>query len=254
MTKLASKSGWLYKRNEQNKWQKRWCCVVPHTFLYYFDSEPVDDDDDMVVYDVENYTVIHQEATPITTNRKSSSNSGEHEKNGSSSGWCAQDAPVPISSPQAPPRNNVSSGVAPVGIIDLECYSSVNRDLIDILPAEDPDGGRPFLMELAADIKVNPDLRSFYFQSKSHEECLEWSKYFLYERQHFLRDERDAYQQICESFPVQLSNLNGLINKAESEKKEVEVSLNCNVAHNIHLADTLIHKGLYSWNLHVSDC
>ena len=34
---LATKSGWLYKRNEQHVWQPRWCCVVPHMFLYYFD-------------------------------------------------------------------------------------------------------------------------------------------------------------------------------------------------------------------------
>ena len=34
---LSSKSGWLFKRNEQHVWQARWCCVVPHSFLYYFD-------------------------------------------------------------------------------------------------------------------------------------------------------------------------------------------------------------------------
>jgi len=32
---LATKTGWLYKRNEQHHWQVRWCCIVPHTFLYY---------------------------------------------------------------------------------------------------------------------------------------------------------------------------------------------------------------------------
>ena len=36
---LALKSGWLYKRNEQHVWQSRWCCVVPHMFLYYFDAD-----------------------------------------------------------------------------------------------------------------------------------------------------------------------------------------------------------------------
>ena len=33
---LATKAGWLYKRNEQHVWQARWCCVVPHTFLVLF--------------------------------------------------------------------------------------------------------------------------------------------------------------------------------------------------------------------------
>jgi myosin heavy subunit len=33
------KSGFLQKRNEQGTWQKRFLCIVPHMFLYYFDSE-----------------------------------------------------------------------------------------------------------------------------------------------------------------------------------------------------------------------
>jgi hypothetical protein len=36
---LGSKSGHLIKRNEQGVWQKRFVSVVPHTFLYYFDSD-----------------------------------------------------------------------------------------------------------------------------------------------------------------------------------------------------------------------
>ena len=37
---LSIKSGWIFKRNEQHVWQPRYCCVVPHTFLYYFDGNP----------------------------------------------------------------------------------------------------------------------------------------------------------------------------------------------------------------------
>ena len=37
---LGTKCGWLAKRNEQRVWQKRWCVVVPHTFLYYFEASP----------------------------------------------------------------------------------------------------------------------------------------------------------------------------------------------------------------------
>ena len=40
MSMLGTKCGWLVKRNEQHVWQKRWCCVVPHTFLYYFEASP----------------------------------------------------------------------------------------------------------------------------------------------------------------------------------------------------------------------
>lgn len=46
MTLLSVKSGWLVKRNEQQVWQRRWCCVVPHTFLYYFEAEPLTSEED----------------------------------------------------------------------------------------------------------------------------------------------------------------------------------------------------------------
>lgn len=36
------KSGFLQKRNEQGNWQKRFVCLVPHMYLYYFDSELAD--------------------------------------------------------------------------------------------------------------------------------------------------------------------------------------------------------------------
>ncbi|CAN0100144.1 unnamed protein product, partial [Phaeothamnion confervicola] len=38
MARLGVKCGWLVKRNEQRLWQPRFCCIVPHTFLYYFES------------------------------------------------------------------------------------------------------------------------------------------------------------------------------------------------------------------------
>ncbi len=36
---MALKSGNMLKRNEQGVWQKRFCCLVPHLFMYYFDGE-----------------------------------------------------------------------------------------------------------------------------------------------------------------------------------------------------------------------
>ena len=39
ISRLSIKSGWLEKENERNVWKKHWCCVVPHTYLYYFDEE-----------------------------------------------------------------------------------------------------------------------------------------------------------------------------------------------------------------------
>ncbi len=40
--KLSVKSGFLLKKNEQGSWQKRFICLVPHTFLYYFEGENAD--------------------------------------------------------------------------------------------------------------------------------------------------------------------------------------------------------------------
>jgi hypothetical protein len=45
MSMLGTKCGWLAKRNEQRVWQKRWCVVVPHTFLYYFEASPANTKD-----------------------------------------------------------------------------------------------------------------------------------------------------------------------------------------------------------------
>jgi len=143
MTLLSTHSGYLIKRNEQHVWQKRWCCVVPHTFLYYFDAEREGD---------------------------------------------------------------------PVGIIDLECYTSVNH-------------GRDFVWELTGDAITNPDLRSFWFQGDDEEDCELWTKALLGDRHSALRDERDAYIQVCESFPLQLSDLNDEINDAKRDKEDAEREL-----------------------------
>ncbi len=56
---LAVKSGFLLKRNEQGSWQKRFVCVVPHTFLYYFDSELGDAPRGII--DLELYTNVNRD-------------------------------------------------------------------------------------------------------------------------------------------------------------------------------------------------
>lgn len=40
--RLAVKSGFMMKRNEQGVWHRKYCCIVPHTFLYYYDSDTAD--------------------------------------------------------------------------------------------------------------------------------------------------------------------------------------------------------------------
>lgn len=42
------------KRNEQGTWLKRYCCIVPHMFLYYFDNETAENP--VGIIDLQYYT------------------------------------------------------------------------------------------------------------------------------------------------------------------------------------------------------
>jgi len=57
MSQIGAFSGFMTKRNEQMKWQNRFCVLVPHTFLYYFDSKEADTPRGII--DLEYYTNIH---------------------------------------------------------------------------------------------------------------------------------------------------------------------------------------------------
>jgi len=222
MTRLATKSGWLYKRNESNKWQRRWCCVVPHTFLYYFDSEPSAGDDD-----VENYYNVRDADDYATVLNEIDESEEKFSADGAAasvtSGWCAQDTPATSPAPVVAPKS-VGYSSAPVGIIDLDCYTGVNRE-VDIQPVLSSIDGSHFLMELAPDAKINPNLRSFYFQADTSNEVLDWTRALLFDRFYMVRDEKDAYKQITDSFPIQLANLNNLINEADQGKKDAEAQI-----------------------------
>lgn len=56
MTKLAIRGGYMNKRNEQAVWQRRYCVLVPHTFLYYYEHE--DSDSPRGIIDLEFFTDI----------------------------------------------------------------------------------------------------------------------------------------------------------------------------------------------------
>ncbi len=38
-TKLSVKSGYLMKKDKAGQWKERFVCTVPHTFLYYYDTD-----------------------------------------------------------------------------------------------------------------------------------------------------------------------------------------------------------------------
>jgi hypothetical protein len=67
LQKIATKSGWLLKRNAQHVWQSRWCCVVPHLFLYEFEGHPklappTDQSAPAGILDLECYTTVLRNA------------------------------------------------------------------------------------------------------------------------------------------------------------------------------------------------
>ena len=254
---LSSKCGWLVKRNEQHVWQKRWCCVVPHTFLYYFEASPevkTDDDGNYEVWSggginlnaaavVVPFQNVDQEALnaavkdgydedldphgggggggvggarmslyPSLPNIMGGGNAGDHVDNdhGVLSGgvveWDPDGTPINKGENNNGTYQFASSNLQPVGIIDLECYSVVNRSKLN-----------PTVLELAGDSITNPDLRSFYFQSATVDDAECWTKALLTERHQSLKDETEAYRQVCESFPLQLSNFSEMINEAEAK-------------------------------------
>ncbi|KAL7466527.1 hypothetical protein ACHAXS_006829, partial [Conticribra weissflogii] len=278
MSLLSTKCGWLAKRNEQHVWQKRWCCVVPHTFLYYFEASPRVDEDGFHCQEGWSGGGIHYSSSghaghgtvtvsPVFQNldqdalnlavREGLEDDRAAAASGRGSAFYAslphfsvgvvpgggspaagdglgdegavvnvgspdwEDSPaaagssVPPHASPPPPGTTYqfvgSSNLQPVGIIDLECYSVVNRSKIN-----------PTVLELAGDAITNPDLRSFYFQAAGVEDAESWIKALLSDRHQSLKDETDAYRQVCDSFPLQLQACSDMIDAAEAKAEEME--------------------------------
>lgn len=119
-----------------------------------------------------------------------------------------------LAAPVRGPRLSSSANLSPAGIIDLECYTCVNRSSV-----------HDCVFELTGDAVLNPDLRSFYFQAADVEDCEKWTKALLSDRHSALKDEREAYRQVCDSFQLQLQNMSDMIDAAEGKTAEVERQL-----------------------------
>lgn len=222
---LATKAGWLYKRNEQHVWQARWCCVVPHTFLYYFDAPAVGG------------TGVQNPPTEIQEEWNNAIKNGlgnrkQHEKRSNFSlfhGGAGGDANAPNSAAALSPGGNYpdslndsaaehtvpsAHNVQPAGIIDLECYSTIYRSTEN-----------QAVLELAGDDQVNPDLRSFYFCCENVPEVEEWNSAFLNNRHSALQDEVEAYKQVADGFAQQLQMLHENLDEAASKQEDSEREL-----------------------------
>mmetsp|Transcript_21771 Transcript_21771/g.62428 ORF Transcript_21771/g.62428 Transcript_21771/m.62428 type:complete len:1128 (-) Transcript_21771:120-3503(-) len=243
VTMLSSKSGWLVKRNEQHVWQRRWCCVVPHTFLYYFEAAPNFGDGDH--HDsgggggVSGFFPSTTPATPdaaapaVVENQEvlnaavrdglggfGGGGNGNGEAGDADERYYAAAATegemaevAALADPRGPTATS-GSNLQPVGIIDLECYSNVNR-------TNRSEG----VMELTGDPITNPDLRSFYFQAANADDAEEWTKAFLSERHCGLKDELDAIREVCNTFPLQLRDCADMIDRAEEKAASSEKEL-----------------------------
>jgi len=224
---LATKSGWLYKRNEQHVWQARWCCVVPHMFLYYFDANIGVDPGDAPNKLQQNPPSEKQEEWNHAV-QNGYGNRRQHEKRSSynlfnqSSSAVAQKPDVAGDTGDQE-HEAAAAGTAdstkfatlqPSGIIDLECYTSVHRSTENEL-----------VLELAGDDQVNKDLRAFYFCAADEEEGEAWSSALLNDRHPALVDECDAYKQVCDGFAQQLQVLHSDLDHAQMVASEAQDEL-----------------------------
>lgn len=207
---LSLKSGWLFKRNEQHVWQTRYCCVVPHTFLYYFDANPSDPGQKPTI------SKKQQEALNKAVKHGYGKRGASKQQQPRSSLHQLLGTANPHGQPPDENTDTSAQGssLQPAGIIDLECYTTIHRNSKNQL-----------LLELAGDDSVNPDLRSFYFCANSEDEGEEWTQAFLGQRHSSLIDEKEAYRQVCDGFAQQLqglhTDLENAQHQAEAQQEEV---------------------------------
>jgi hypothetical protein len=203
---LSTKSGWLFKRNEQHVWQTRYCCVVPHTFMYYFDAHPTNP------CQTPTLTPKQQEHLNKAVRQGYGKRGASKQNQPRSSLYAVLGASNPDTDTE--PSSATQGPLQPAGIIDLECYSTIHRNSQDDL-----------LMELAGDETVNPDLRSFYFCANNEEEGEEWTQALLSNRHSSLVDEKEAYRQVCDGFAQQLqvlhTDLENATHQAENQQEDL---------------------------------
>lgn len=207
---LSVKSGWLLKRNEQHIWQARYCCVVPHTFLYYFDAHPTSQSE------LPNLTPKQQDFLNKAVRQGYGKRGALKQQQPRSSLYHVLGTGTSATVPPPADENQegTTSTLQPAGIIDLECYTTMHRN-----------SQNQNLLELAGDDSVNPDLRSFYFCAHNQDEGEEWAQALLGQRHAALQDEKEAYRQVCDGFAQQLqelhSDLDNSQKRAESHQDEM---------------------------------
>lgn len=205
MTELATKSGWLWVQDNTDSriWKKKWCCVVPHTFLYLFD-----DPKDVKKYGKENFNEL------LSCGINSAAYEMEYDEEGLER------------------VNPARSNLKPAAIIDLECYKNVNRMqtgyIIELL-------GTPFVSSIeknspssqsfdSANKETNSpeSLRTMYFKGNVPEECDEWSESFIDHRYESARAQIEFYEQENAKIHHQMQDYVNMMEEEEHKRKEAE--------------------------------
>jgi len=221
---LAIKAGLLYKRNEQHVWQARWCCVVPHMFLYYFERPDLP----AISSEVQNeWNERLKQQDPHNSRGPRSSMmlpfGAAQQIAAEDEGGQTQHNTATTATATTP---DSSKHLLPTGIIDLECYSkcqnppsstttiSTESDMTTTTTTSSSSNSSPTttahhhhhrLLELSSG--DDPDLRHFYFSVPPDESPDDWSNALLQHRHSTLAEERDAYLEVCNGFSSQLQTL-----------------------------------------------
>ena len=265
LTMLASKSGWLLKRNEQHVWQNRWCCVVPHTFLYYFDGSPpgIGDQNGLPptsgpgggYYGSSNGpggtvggghgashgggTPSHQQHT-LTPKQQDKLNKAVRQGYGKRGAAKSQQPRSSLyhvlgtGGPAATPTPVPIGGDDEAGLVPPPPPGGVSTNaalqpagIIDLecYTVIHRNSQNELLLELAGDDTVNPDLRSFYFCASSDEEGEAWTQALLSQRHSSLIDEKEAYQQVCDGFAQQLQELHCDLDNSQRQNEQQQEEL-----------------------------
>lgn len=255
---LSTKSGWIFKRNEQHVWQARWCCIVPHMFLYYFDASSAANN----AADGGNGggAVDHSGGSggggsgsfapggPTSQQQDDWNNALQrsgfkaHEKRGFSLFNEANTTGATTAASASHPshghpstnfsdggdNHQPSSGTTPSssGKFHLQ-HQQQPAGIIDLecyTCLHRSHIGNSTVLELAGDDTVNPDLRAFYFCVDSQASD-EWADALLNGRHAALVDEVDAYKQVADGFASQLQSLHSECDDLKSANESLREEL-----------------------------
>ena len=208
LTKLATKSGWLLvQQNKQSRsWKRKWCCVVPHTFLYMFDDP------------------LESNSTPIQLNKESLNDL-------LSCG--ASKFVVEFDEEGRDIVNPSQSKLKPSSVVDLEFYRSINQMQMGYVLELDGDQSMQSSMvhnddddsHSRSSSKNRSELKPLYFKVETLNECKEWSDSFTSDRFHAVKNQCQEMHQINNNMNNQMRECVMMMEEEEQKRKAAEMEI-----------------------------